>query len=130
MPRQHIFLSLVFLLCLVLSTTAQAATFTVNSTADDTTTNGECTLREAVLAVNNTPANADCVSTPGPNTITFAPGITAITLTDSTYILIYDTLTITGNPTTITAEPSSLIFNVQSTNTPLTLNQLTLTGGV
>ncbi len=39
---------------------AGAATVTVTSTADNTTVDGACTLREAILAVNAGTGNADC----------------------------------------------------------------------
>jgi len=42
---------------------AGAATITVTSSADNTTVDGFCTLREAILAVNAAAASADCPAT-------------------------------------------------------------------
>lgn len=39
---------------------AQAASYIVNTLSDNTTADGLCTLREAMLAANNAAANADC----------------------------------------------------------------------
>jgi CSLREA domain-containing protein len=39
---------------------ASAASLTVTSLADTTTDDGQCTLREAILAANNAAANDDC----------------------------------------------------------------------
>src|SRR5262245_14278903 len=49
---------------------AQATTILVDSTADDTATNGNCTLREAVLAANlNLIRDACPAGSPGADTI-------------------------------------------------------------
>ena len=55
---------LLLLLC-ALTNRLAAATITVNSTADNTTTDGACTLREAILSANAAPANADCTAGSG-----------------------------------------------------------------
>ncbi|MDY0020502.1 MAG: CSLREA domain-containing protein, partial [Anaerolineae bacterium] len=39
---------------------ASAASLTVTSLADTTTDDGQCTMREAILAANNAAANDDC----------------------------------------------------------------------
>ena len=39
---------------------AYAVNYVVNSLADDTTSDGRCTLREAMLAANDAPPNGDC----------------------------------------------------------------------
>ena len=47
---------------------APAGTITVNTTADDDATNGNCTLREAILAANtNAPVDACAAGLPAPN---------------------------------------------------------------
>lgn len=52
---------------------AAAATYVVNSLEDNTTDDSFCTLREAILAANNTPANSDCgAGSPADDTITFS----------------------------------------------------------
>lgn len=50
-----------------------AAGYVVNSLADNTTNDTFCTLREAILAANNAPANANCgVGSASNDTITFS----------------------------------------------------------
>ncbi len=52
-----------------------AATITVNTTADDDTVNGNCTLREAIQAANTDTAVDACTAGSGTDTIAFAiPG--------------------------------------------------------
>ncbi|BCX02155.1 MAG: hypothetical protein KatS3mg053_0093 [Candidatus Roseilinea sp.] len=51
----------------------RAAGYVVNSTADNTTDDAFCTLREAILAANNTPLNTNCgPASAGDDTITFS----------------------------------------------------------
>jgi CSLREA domain-containing protein/uncharacterized repeat protein (TIGR01451 family) len=59
------------------TTPLQAAPPLVNSAADNLIADGLCTLREAILTANGTPANADCAA--GTN-ITFAAGVNTITV--------------------------------------------------
>lgn len=58
------------------SHTQAAATITVNSTADDQDNDGECTLREAIIAANTDTASGvaanECVAGDGVDTIEFA----------------------------------------------------------
>ncbi len=68
---------IVTLACLAIFQPAYAAstTFTVNTNADNTTNDGLCTLREAILAADGTPANSDCGADNGkPYTIAFNIG--------------------------------------------------------
>ncbi len=52
-----------------------AATITVNTVADNTTDDAFCTLHEAILAANDTPANANCgTGAAGLDTIAFNLG--------------------------------------------------------
>lgn len=53
---------------------AGAATLLVSTTADDTTTNGNCTLREAVIAANTDSAVDACPAGSGADTITLSAG--------------------------------------------------------
>lgn len=65
------------------STPIYAATLTVTSTADNTTDDAFCTLREAILAANAAPANANCgAGAAGLDTIAFnlGAGTPSITL--------------------------------------------------
>ena len=63
-------------LTLVATPTAQAAsTITVTTTADDTTPDGACSLREAIGNANDDAAtNPDCAAGSGEDTIVFALG--------------------------------------------------------
>jgi CSLREA domain-containing protein len=68
---------------LIFSTSAHAATLTVNSLADNKAIDGGCTLREAIENANNNAAtNADCAAGNGADTITFGVSGT-ITLVSS-----------------------------------------------
>ncbi len=56
--------------------TAQTSTYIVTSLADDTVDDGQCTLREAILAANNTPAIGNCgPGSSGDDTIIFNPAL-------------------------------------------------------
>lgn len=58
---------------LALAATASAATITVGTTAMDTSTNGNCTLYEAVIAANNNAVRDSCAAgASGADTIQFA----------------------------------------------------------
>jgi CSLREA domain-containing protein len=111
------------------STAAAATTVTVNTTADETTANGTCSLREATLYANGT-AEPDCAATP-------ASGNTTIVLPAGVYTLGGRTLTLTGNvtlsgagasTTTITAAGASQVFVLAST-ARATISDVTVTGG-
>jgi CSLREA domain-containing protein len=84
---------------------AHAATLTVTTTADNTTDDTDCTLREAILAANGAAANADCgAGSAGLDTIAFnipagqcgADGVCIITLSGSNLPTITEALTIDG----------------------------------
>jgi CSLREA domain-containing protein len=116
-------------MAVVLASPAQAATFTVNSTADTndgacTTTSGGCTLREAIAAANTSSGVAD--------TINFAVGSeTTITLT-SELPTITDSagLTIMTGVARITISGNSQVQVFQvSSGANLTLEHLTVTEG-
>ena len=53
---------------------AQAATITVDTTADDDTSNGNCTLREAIIAANSDTAVDNCAAGSGQDTIQLPAG--------------------------------------------------------
>ena len=59
---------------------ASAATITVTTTADDVATNGNCTLREAVLAANHDVAVDKCAKGSGADTINLGAGTYKLTL--------------------------------------------------
>ena len=53
-----------------------AASYVVNTLTDNTTDDASCTLREAILAANNTPANNNCgAGSANDDTIIFDPGL-------------------------------------------------------
>lgn len=57
------------LLSLLVAAGAPAATYTITTLAEDTATNGNCTLREALLAATTTFTNDLCIGDVGPDTI-------------------------------------------------------------
>ena len=68
----------VLLAALASATTASAATITVDTTVDDDLGDGECSLREAILAANTDSPHNDCPAGSGPDRIVFslAKGVT------------------------------------------------------
>ena len=118
---------------------AYAAGIIVNSNADTTTTDGSCTLREAIGNANNDAATyADCTAGTGNDTITFAGNYT-ITLTSSLPdVTDADGLTITGNGTSNTIIQAAAsagvatyrIIKVNSSGSGATLEYMTLRYGV
>src|SRR5262249_26620501 len=61
-------------LVVALATIARAATITVNSTADTLATDGNCTLREAILAANSDTAVDACAAGSGPDVVVVPAG--------------------------------------------------------
>jgi CSLREA domain-containing protein len=113
---------------------AQAATITVNTNADDSTANGNCTLREAITAANTNAAVDACTSgAAGADTINFAiPGAGPHTITPTSDLpLITDAVTINGyseslDEGTTPASPNSNADLAQGTNANLLIE---LSGG-
>ena len=105
------------------------ATYSVNSTADNTTAGGDLTLREAVIAANNNPGHdtIEFASSIGNQTITLdlhPPGGLLNTVNNSRFnnLVITDSLTIDGGSTAnsahrikIDADDNSRIFNFVGT---------------
>src|SRR4051794_14513280 len=54
---------------------AQAATISVSTRVDDTAANGNCTLREAVIAANTDTAQDACAAGAGADTLTVPGGV-------------------------------------------------------
>lgn len=112
---------------------AYAASYTVNSLNDDATDDTSCTLREAILAANNTPANANCgAGSSADDTITFSVSGT-ITLTMGTLPAIVSgqgTLTIDGSGRNITISGNNSVrVMVVNSGANLTLQALTIANG-
>src|SRR5262245_45202828 len=136
-----VLLLLSFLLSPVLAVRpAYAAGIIVNTNADNTTTDGLCTLREAITNANNDAATyPDCTAGSGSDTITFAGNYT-ITLRSSLPAINQPgyTLTITGNGSanTIVQAASSAgtagyrIIKISNSNTTATLEAMTFRYGV
>lgn len=75
--KKYLFLAVLFMVFFVvpISRVKAAATITVNSTADDQDNDGECTLREAIVASNTDTASGaavgECIAGSGSDTIEF-----------------------------------------------------------
>lgn len=65
---------------LLVPAAAGAATITVDSIADVVDNDGQCTLREAIIAANNDAAANECLAGTGDDTIVFEPGLAGSTI--------------------------------------------------
>lgn len=123
--------------------TARAATIVVTSSADGSVTAATCTLRQAVLSMNNSTVSGNCVNTGaafGSNdTINFAAGVSTITLADAPNNELHITanqLSIdAGAGRTVTIEGPTLASNndfslIWSQGQSLSLTGLALKNGV
>jgi CSLREA domain-containing protein len=72
---------MVLALSFVMPAGATAATITVTGTSDELTSNGSCSLREAVQAANTDAAVNDCAAGTGADTISIPAGTFKLTLT-------------------------------------------------
>ncbi len=107
---------------------AYAAGYVVNSLADNTTNNTFCTLREAILAANNAPANANCgAGSAGNDTITFSViGTITLGLFLPNIVSGAGTLTIDGGGSiTISGNNAVRVMTVDN-GASLTLRNLTI----
>lgn len=126
-------LTLTVSLLVFASRPAHAGTQIVNTTADNSTVNGLCSLREAINAANAGAPTADCPNiTPAPNTLQLNAGTYTLA---SPLNFINTSLTIEPNGGTVIIEANASpnvanfrIFRV-SPNQSLTLNNLTLRNG-
>ena len=121
--------------------TGLAATLTVTTIADEMTENGDCTLREAILSVNQgSTYNADCVAAGdafGTNdTVEFSLTTPATITLGGGEIAITESVTIEGPGAAdlaINGYDLSRIFNIDdadaNTAQSVTISGLTLTGG-
>src|SRR5687768_10031517 len=113
---------------------AEAATITVNSTADTAVVDGQCTLREAITNANtNAATEADCAAGTGLDTIDFSLTLPATITLSGTSLSIVDPLIIDGpgqTDLTIDANDASRIFEIadgdMSTSVTIEINDLTL----
>jgi CSLREA domain-containing protein len=67
------------ILVLAMAVVARAATITVNSTDDSLASDGNCTLREAILAANNDTAVDGCAAGSGPDVVVVPAGTYQLT---------------------------------------------------
>lgn len=117
---------------------------TVNSSADAVANDGNCTLREAIIAANTQTQTDACLAGTGDTTIVFDPSTDGhtITLTDTgagenaaatgDLDVTSGTLVIQGNgasKTIIDGNGTDRVFQVLNANTSLTLTGLTITNG-
>ncbi|MBV8359034.1 MAG: right-handed parallel beta-helix repeat-containing protein [Deltaproteobacteria bacterium] len=117
------------ILALVLSTTAHAASITVNSLTD-TDAPGDCVLRDAITAANTMTATNGCAAGTGNDTINFSVSGT-ITLASTLPQITDSLLTINGPASTgitIDGGGNVQVMTVKSGAT-LNLNHLTIANG-
>lgn len=130
----------VFAVAMVGPVAAQAATFTVNTTSDNasapsptmTSCPSTCTLRDAVIAADNTSGNNTIVLPAGHYTLSLAPtGADDATTGDLNITNTTGTTTITGagaRTTTVDANKVDRVFFVAH-GTSASFSHLTITGG-
>lgn len=115
------------------ATAAPAATIVVNSNLDDTSVDGQCSLREAILSINaGAPYDGDCSNAGadpfGSNDAIEFSGLSSSTITlGGNQLALTAPLTIDGSGQTIDANGASRIFYLNSSG--LTASSLTLSGG-
>ncbi|MEW6284862.1 MAG: CSLREA domain-containing protein, partial [Chloroflexota bacterium] len=132
------FLSALLLVALLLAgqgvRPAYAASYVVNTTADNTTDDAFCTLREAILAANNAPANANCGAGSTVNdTITFdsSLGVATIALGSTLPNIVsgQGALTIDGGGNITISGNNSVRVMIVDSDADLTLQNLTIANG-
>ncbi len=117
---------------------ARAATITVDTTTDDLTVNGNCTLREAIIAANTDTAVDACPAGNGADTIEIPAGTYILSIAPtgpddaaSGDLNITADLTLNGsgpNITTIEANGIDRVLDVANGST-VSISRLTLQGG-
>ncbi len=110
---------------------AYAASYVVNSLGDAVVNDSTCTLREAILAANNAPANTNCGAGSAANdAITFSVS-GAITLGSTLPSIVsgQGTLTINGGGNITISGNNAVRVMVVNSGANLTLQNLTITNG-
>ncbi len=108
-------------------------TITVTTTADETNTNGQCSLREAILNSNhnNQSGSADCAAGGGPyDTLIFAPALANLTTTLGSELVITESVIIDASSVdgvTISGGSSVRAFHVSDGDA--TIRSLTIANG-
>jgi CSLREA domain-containing protein len=111
--------------------TVRAATITVTSLADDTVTNGQVTLREAILAANTDSSVDGSAPGSGADRIVFAVGTGVIVLNGTRLPVVSDDLTLAGLHAALLAidgAEASQLLEVDA-GVSVTVTGLTLRGG-
>ncbi len=112
---------------------AYAASYVVNSLGDAVVNDSACTLREAILAANNAPANANCgAGSAGNDTITFSVSGTiplSSNLPDIVSASTAGTLTINGGGNIAISGNNAVRVMVVNSGANLTLQNLTIANG-
>ena len=117
------------------SSPAWAAEITVNTTADEQNSDGDCSLREAITAANTDAAVDGCAAATGEDTIVFDLGSSATITLDSLLgqlptITDADGLTIDGSGAQITVSGGDQVRVLSvSGGAQLDLENLTVSGG-
>jgi CSLREA domain-containing protein len=125
------FLPLIFVIFSLLAPAAHAATTFIVSTTTDNETGGDgnCTLREAILIANGTPANDDCGGDRGaPYTVRFLISDTITLASELPHIARSMTIDGEGYSVNVSGNNTVRVFYVNSGVT-LNLNRLTMSNG-
>ncbi len=120
---------------------AWAATITVNTTTDEYNSDGDCSLREAVIAANTDTAVDACAAGSGHDTIALGAGNFTLSIAGNEDLAVQGDLdlktdiTLTGagpNSTVITAAANDRVFEIGPSggeNPTITMSRLAITGG-
>lgn len=104
---------------------APMGTITVNTASDNTTTDGLCSLREAITNANDDAAtHLDCAAGSGADTINFS-GVTLINI--ATELAITSDITFNGTGITVDNTGTGRVFLI--TSATVIINGMTITGG-
>jgi CSLREA domain-containing protein len=108
----------------------------VDTTADDNTVNGNCTLREAIIAANTDTPVDGCLAGAGTNSIFLPAGTFFLTIGGAGEdaaatgdLDILDELTITGDSGSTAINGNSIDRVFHNVGASLTLNDLHVTAG-
>jgi len=142
------FLLLSFVLFLFVSSETRAVNITVTTADDIISTDGQCSLREAIISANadlvGLSVFGECDLGSGDDEITFDPSLNGIPIELSIVgsdeddsltgdLDIFTNITFTGNGidnTVIDANSIDRVFHIFGTSTQVTMTQLTITGGL
>jgi CSLREA domain-containing protein len=126
-----LFLPLFLVLCLPAPASHAATTFIVTTTADNSTGgDGSCTLREAILVANGTPANDDCGGDRGaPYTVRFLISDTITLASELPHIARSMTIDGEGYSVNVSGNNTVRVFYVNS-GVNFNMNRLIVSNGI